>query len=101
MLHRILRPGCHPEFVSVLIILLAYPENLHSQDITARKIWDSAPHNAFTDIIRYKSYFYCSFREGINHVHRDSTGNGKVRVLRSKDGEKWESTALLTKTGNG
>jgi hypothetical protein len=80
----------------ILMLLLISHLQVLSQEIPAKKIWDGALHNAFTDIIRYKSYFYCSFREGINHVHRDTTGNGKVRVLRSKDGEKWESTALLS-----
>jgi hypothetical protein len=81
--------------ISVLFLLAIYPVNIISREIDVSKIWDKAPHNAFTDIIRYKSFFYCAFREGINHVHRDTTGNGKVRILRSKNGEIWESAALL------
>lgn len=56
------------------------------------KIWDQAPHNAFTDLIRFKGAFYCSFREGAGHV---SGAGGKARILRSKDGKAWESVALL------
>ncbi|HBE42310.1 MAG TPA: hypothetical protein DDW27_14100 [Bacteroidales bacterium] len=31
-------------------------------------IWDQAPHNAFTDLVKYRDAFYCTFREGSGHV---------------------------------
>ena len=62
---------------------------------SAVKIWDQGNHNAFTDLIRYKGRFYCTFRESEGHVG----GDGKLRVLESKDGVKWESAALLEETG--
>ena len=64
-----------------------------------KKIWDSAPHNAFTDLIRFHNNFYCTFREASGHVPGVSGTNGKIRVLISNDGEKWESFALLEKEG--
>ncbi|HPS00404.1 MAG TPA: exo-alpha-sialidase [Candidatus Sumerlaeota bacterium] len=60
--------------------------------LDARKIWDQAPHNAFTDLIRFHDRWFCVFREGQGHVSPD----GALRVLSSPDGEKWESAALLT-----
>jgi hypothetical protein len=66
-----------------------------SQHIPEKKIWDKAPHNAFTDLVRYKSHFYCAFREGINHRPDNENQLGKVRILRSKDGKKWDSVALF------
>jgi hypothetical protein len=66
-----------------------------SQDIDVVKIWDNAPHNAFTDLIRYKSYFYCTFREGNNHVPKTKSDNGKIRIIRSSDGVEWQPVALL------
>ena len=65
--------------------------------ISVSKIWDKAPYNSFTDLIRFNNAFYCSFREGVNHA--GSENNGKVRILRSEDGEKWESVALLEMNG--
>ena len=62
-------------------------------DVTARKIWDEAPHNAFGDIVRFRGNFYCSFREGLSHV--GGVNSGKVRIIKSKDGRDWESVALL------
>jgi len=59
------------------------------------KIWDKAEYNAFTDLIYFKGYWYCAFREGNTHVARDGSDNGKLRVIRSKDGEKWKSVALM------
>jgi hypothetical protein len=60
-----------------------------------RKIWDQGKHNAFTDLTRFKDRWYCTFREADAHVG----GDGKLRVLASADGDKWESVALLEETG--
>jgi hypothetical protein len=59
--------------------------------VEVRKIWDRAAHNAFTDLVRHDDAWYCAFREGKAHVSND----GKIRVIRSEDGEKWESAGLL------
>ncbi|HML73374.1 MAG TPA: hypothetical protein PKB02_02650 [Anaerohalosphaeraceae bacterium] len=58
--------------------------------LTVQKIWDHAPHNAFTDLIRFKEQWYCAFREGKNH-HL----GGSIRIIRSSDGAAWESAGLL------
>jgi arylsulfatase A-like enzyme len=60
-----------------------------------RKIWDQAPHNAFTDLIRHKDRWVCVFREGSTHVSPD----GALRVIGSEDGAAWTSLARLTMTG--
>jgi hypothetical protein len=60
--------------------------------IDARKIWDAAPHNAFTDLTQHNGEFLCVFREGSGHVSAD----GKIRVIASKDGASWASAALIT-----
>ncbi len=59
--------------------------------LEVNRIWDLAPHNAFTDLIRHNHLWYCAFREGEGHVSDD----GKLRVIRSADGETWESVALM------
>lgn len=63
-----------------------------AQLVSARKIWDQAPHNAFTDLVRFKDQWFCVFREGRGHVSPD----GALRVITSADGEKWESAAHVT-----
>ncbi len=60
--------------------------------VEVRKVWDAAPHNAFTDLVRFQGAWYCVFREGQGHVSPD----GALRVLTSTDGEKWDSAALIT-----
>lgn len=64
------------------------------QLVKVSKIWDAAPHNAFTDLVRYRGEWFCVFREGKAHVSPD----GALRVLSSKDGAHWSSGALLTST---
>ncbi len=59
--------------------------------VTLQKIWDQAGHSAFTDLIRFRNQWFCSFREAETHTK----GDGKLRVLVSKDGEKWQSAGLL------
>src|SRR5215207_4000837 len=60
-----------------------------------KKIWDAGKHNAFTDLIRFKDRWYCTFREGDAHVG----GDGKLRVLESADGKAWASAALIGEKG--
>lgn len=60
--------------------------------VDAKRIWDHAPHNAFTDLIRFRDTWFCVFREGKAHVSPD----GALRVLQSKDGLEWKSAALVT-----
>jgi hypothetical protein len=65
------------------------------QLVSVKKIWDQGSHNAFTDLIRFRGEWFCSFREADDHVG----GDGKLRVLHSKDGDQWESAALLHEEG--
>ena len=60
--------------------------------VDVQRIWNSAPHNAFTDLVRFKDRWYCVFREGQGHVSPD----GALRVLTSVDGAEWTSAALVT-----
>lgn len=66
-----------------------------AQLLSVRKVWDGAPHNAFTDLIRYQDQWLCAFREGKGHVSDD----GAIRILSSRDGESWESWAHLQTVG--
>jgi len=63
--------------------------------LSVEKIWDSAAHNAFTDLVRFHGSFYCTFREAAAHVRQA----GRLRVLRSRDGHAWQSVLLATERG--
>ncbi|HRE80764.1 MAG TPA: hypothetical protein PLN52_06935 [Opitutaceae bacterium] len=63
--------------------------------VDVRRIWDTGTHNAFTDLIRWRGAWWCTFREANDHVSPDGT----IRVLTSKDGTKWDSAALITEAG--
>ncbi|MGD9128791.1 MAG: sialidase family protein [Planctomycetia bacterium] len=84
-----------------VIVLVALLSTVHAEKqapkFEARKIWDKAGHNAFTDLIRWNGKFYCAFRESSGHIPKDHANDGKIRVLVSEDGKKWESVALLAK----
>lgn len=60
--------------------------------IRVRKVWDRAPHSAFTDLLRLDGQWLLALREGRAHVSPD----GALRILASTDGEKWDSAALVT-----
>jgi hypothetical protein len=84
----------------ILIILIsvfslqvsAQEKSIEVDLISVEKIWDAAPHNAFTDLVWFNNQFFCVFREGAKHVSPD----GALRVIASKDGKNWKSTALIT-----
>lgn len=66
-------------------------QKISPQLTEVRKIWDQAPHNAFTDLIHFNSRWFCVFREGNSHVSSD----GAIRIITSGKGEKWQSAALI------
>ena len=65
------------------------------QLISMERIWDHAPHNAFTDLIRFRGRWWCVFREAQAH---DAPG-GIVRVLASETGAMWEPAATVRERG--
>jgi hypothetical protein len=90
--------------IPVVLVLLVAHTNADAREpaptgapalVDVRKIWDAAPHNAFTDLARFHDTWFCTFREGQAHVAPD----GKLRVIQSADGARWESAALVSLPG--
>ncbi len=63
--------------------------------VSVQKLWDQAPHCAFTDLAYWKGQFVCAFREGRAHVSTD----GRIRILISADGDTWTPAALIALDG--
>jgi hypothetical protein len=87
-----LRP-CH--LLAFAIALGAIPASAAPPDVRVSKIWDAAPHSAFTDLIRFRDEWFCAFRESAAHVG----GDGILRVLVSSDGDAWTSAAAIAESG--
>lgn len=86
-------------FILISCASTGMPERSNSLELVeVRQIWGKAPHNAFTDLIRYDGKFYCTFREG--ETHWSEGANGKIRVIVSENGESWKPTALLSMEGD-
>jgi hypothetical protein len=71
------------------------PAPSEAQVVDMRMIWGRAPHNASTDLMRFRERWYCVFREGLLAASPD----GAVRVLSSPDGSVWQSSALVSVPG--
>ena len=67
--------------------------------VSVERIYDRAPHSAFTDLVEFNGKLYCTFREGSGHVPGKEGTNGTVRVIVSSDGQNWQSAALLAEDG--
>lgn len=93
-MQRIQRRSAAWVTVFCLIALRAAGRDMETEMnlVDVRMIWDEARHNAFTDLIRFQSRWYCVFREGSGHVSDD----GQLRVIRSDDGDAWSSVASMT-----
>ncbi len=63
------------------------PEAKKYEGNTATRIWGNAAHSAFTSLVKYNGSFYCAFREADTHAGY----GGKVTVIKSSDGVKWEA----------
>ncbi len=95
MIRPLQRP--HSLFPAIVLALPGLVGSLSAQEdklklIEVRKIWDQAPHNAFTDLVHWKGRWWCAFREGTGHVNY----HGKLRVIVSDDGREWKSAALMS-----
>lgn len=66
-----------------------------AQLVQHRRIWNEAPHNAFTDLARFRGRWFCVFREGSAHVSED----GSIRVITTDNGLWWEPAAQLKMDG--
>lgn len=86
--------------LSLIFVVISSQATAQQIDYSIKQIWSNGSHCAFTSIERFKGRYYCTFREGESHIF-DSKGNaeGKVRILASDDGEKWESVAFIGKAG--
>ena len=71
------------------------PAPPEAEIVDVRMIWGRAPHNASTDLMRFRERWYCVFREGPLAASPD----GAVRVLSSADGNVWQPSALVTFPG--
>lgn len=67
--------------------------------IKGKKIWDESKipdreksRIEFPSLIRFKDYWYCGFRESPIHNNHPL---GRGRIIRSKDGEDWETIKIL------
>ncbi|HJN13609.1 MAG TPA: sialidase family protein [Pirellulaceae bacterium] len=78
-------------FVSLLRVSLANEPTI----VSVTKIWDHAPHNAFTDLVRFRDQWWCTFREANDH----GPSIGKIRVIVSANGDDWTSAALVQQDG--
>ena len=78
-------------FALLLLVSAATAE----PQVKGTKVWDAAPHSAFTDLLRWRDGWWIVFREAEAHVG----GDGKIRVLFSKTGDVWESAALIAEEG--
>jgi len=72
------------------------PRPLRVELVRSQRVWDAAPHQAFTDLCIDDDQFVLTFREGDGHVYGE---DGAVRLLRSPDGVSWATMAVLTLDG--
>lgn len=63
--------------------------------VSVARIWARAPHSAFTDLARFRGAWYCAFREAQAHAG----ASGRIRIIVSRDGSKWQEAALLSERG--
>jgi hypothetical protein len=74
-------------------------DSARHEELRVQRIWDQG-YSAFPSIVRYKDAWFVSFREGESHIFDENgIAAGKTRILRSTDGKRWKSVALLSKEG--
>ena len=87
--------------IGILAFFAILPAAAQQISYSVEKIWgNGTTHCAFSSLVHFKGRYYCSFREGVSHIFdKDGKAEGKVRILTSEDGVKWESVAYVGKEG--
>ena len=87
--------------ISIIVSLVA--SVVCAQDVcySLKRIWgDGSTHCAFTSLVEHKGRYYCAFREGFSHIFNEkSEADGKIHIISSSDGDKWETETVLSRTG--
>ncbi|HZO54260.1 MAG TPA: hypothetical protein VFB63_16220 [Bryobacteraceae bacterium] len=74
------------------VVVAAEPKEAPKAElVSCERIWDRAPHCAFTDLIQHNGQWLCCFREGLKHVSPD----GHIRILHSDDGTVWRPWSVI------
>lgn len=63
--------------------------------IECRKIYGDGKHNAFTNIVKWRDYYYLGFRHASSHISMDGT----LYIFRSADLKKWEKICEISSSG--
>ena len=85
--------------ILILLILLFNCVLMMAQEINTSVAYRSNKYSAFTSLEYRSNYFYCAFREANTHVSTKGDDNGVIKILASKDGEKWEEVLLYELDG--
>ena len=86
--------------LSLLLVMTGIGMTATEYGYRVEKIWDNGMYCAFTSLIKYKGYYYCTFREGKSHIFDEKgKAEGQIRIIRSKNLKKWESVLLTGEAG--
>lgn len=84
----------------IFYLLSCYISPAKKIHYSVNKIWGNGSYCAFTSLIKYKGTYYCTFREGESHIFdKQGKAEGKIRILASKDGNKWSSVFFEGEAG--
>ncbi len=59
--------------------------------LTSARISGNTAHSGFTSLVKFNDSYYCAFREGASHAG----DGGVIRIIKSKDGNKWETVQVF------
>lgn len=77
--------------LTAALVLTAPAAELKAELVSTAVVWDAAPRNMDTDLVRFKDRWFLACCESADRYSNDAV----VRVLTSADGAKWESAAVI------
>lgn len=91
-----------PAAMVAIFVSCFVPSSVAATDLellSVEKIWDAAPHNAFTDLVRFDGKWVCGFREA--PAHGGGVKDSRIRVIASQNGKQWQSVATISDEPRG
>ncbi len=91
----------HLFFLTIMSVFMLHNSHAQKIEYSVEKVWgDGSWHCAFTSIVEFRGKYYISMREYDSHIfNSEGEAEGRIRIISSKSGRKWESVALISKEG--
>lgn len=78
---------------------LSVSNSCGSEAMQTNMIWEGNPYASFTSLVYFNNHLYCAFREGKTHYDPSGKDNGRIRIIKLKEDNVWDTVDIVSEDG--